>query len=96
MSPQPVPDPFVVCVHPRGGVRYCQLSQHIATCHAALKAGRMNDIEALASAHNYGHEARASMAEARKLLPWKHEPDSGHRNAQANDLPGTGTNQEQP
>lgn len=66
-----IPDPFVVCVHRRGDVRYCALSQYIAKCRELIQAGKFDDIEGLASAHEFGQQAREAIGAARKLLPWK-------------------------
>ncbi len=66
-----IPDPFVVCVHRRGDVRYCTLSQYIAKCRELIQAGKFDEIEGLASAHGFGQQARKAISHARKLLPWK-------------------------
>lgn len=98
-----IPDPFVVCVHRRGDVRYCPISQYIAKCRELIQAGKFDEIEGLASAHEFGQQAREAIGHARKLLPWKKpaapeaaastqpDPASGHRNSPDQNLPATGT-----
>lgn len=81
-----IPDPFVVCVHRRGDVRYCPISQYIAKCRELIQAGKFDEIEGLASAHEFGQQAREAISQARKLLPWK-KPTATEAAAATNENP---------